>query len=56
MKFDTDEVILHREGDRLIIVPKVKKIRALSKKWADWNWEARTEPEATNGVAREHLR
>ena len=47
MKFDTDEVILHREGDRLIIVPKVKKIRALSKKMGqplDWNWEASDSP------------
>lgn len=47
MKFDTDEVILHREENRLIIQPRLKKISALSKQMGnplDWNWEAPDNP------------
>lgn len=47
MNFNSDEVVLHREGDRLIIEPKAKTLRSLSKqmgKSLDWNWEANDSP------------
>ncbi len=46
MNFNTDEVLLHREGDRLIIEPRAKSLRSLSKqmgKALDWDWEAHDE-------------
>ena len=43
MIFNTDEVQLRKEGDRLIIEPKAKTLGALTKQMGkplEWNWEA----------------
>lgn len=47
MNFDSDEVVLHREGNRLIIEPKAKTLHSLSKQMGkplDWNWDANDSP------------
>ena len=47
MNFDTDEVVLHREGDRLIIEPKAKTLRSLSSKMGkplEWDWNGSDAP------------
>lgn len=50
MKFDADEVLLHREGERLIIEPKASTLKALSIQMGEaieWDWspeETKTAP------------
>ena len=47
MIFHTDEVQLHKEGDRLIIEPKAKTLGTLAKQMGkplDWNWESADSP------------
>jgi antitoxin VapB len=43
MRFATDEVLLRREGDRLILEPKARTLAALSREMGeplDWDWDA----------------
>lgn len=51
MKFETNEVLLRREGERLIIEPKAGTLKDLSARMGeaiDWDWspeDSKTKPE-----------
>ena len=53
MKFDTEEVLVHKEGDRLIIEPKAKTLKSLSKRMGrpiEWDWADSDNPTQAENI------